>query len=147
MASAGNGSSGHVAGELFKMLTQTDMIHVPCRGGAPAIADLLGGQVQVLFDPIASSIEHIKAGNLRALAVTSKMRSPALPDVPTVDEFVPGCEARGFYGLGAPRNTPPEVIDTLNAAINAGLADARLQEPSPTSAGRPFQVRLPSSVG
>lgn len=127
MASAGNGNSGHVAGELFKMMTGIDMVHVPYRGGAPAIEDLLGGQVQVLFDPIISSVSLIKTGKLRALAMTSASRSPTLPDVPAMGEFVPGYEASGFFGLGAPARTPPEIIGKLNAALNASLADPRFQ--------------------
>ncbi len=123
MASAGVGTSGHLAGELFKMMTGADMVHVPYRGGAPALADLLGGQVQVFFGVVASSMGHIRAGRLRALAVTTATRSPALPDVPAVAEFIPGYEASGWSGIGAPRDTPEEIIDTLNKAINAALAD------------------------
>jgi tripartite-type tricarboxylate transporter receptor subunit TctC len=127
MASAGNGSSPHLAGELFKMMSGADMVHVPYRGGGPALTDLLGGQVHVYFSPSASSIEYIRAGRLRALAITAAVRSDALPDVPTVSEFVPGYEASGFYGLGAPKNTPPEIIKELNKEINAGLADPKLK--------------------
>src|SRR5262245_47973975 len=123
MASAGVGNSGHVIGELFKMMTGVDMIHVPYRGAAPAMTDLLGGQVQVFFTPMISSIEYIKAGRLRAFAVTTATRSDALPDIPTVGEFVPGYEASGWFGVGAPRNTPAEIIDKLNKEINAGLSD------------------------
>jgi tripartite-type tricarboxylate transporter receptor subunit TctC len=127
MASAGNGTSGHVAGELFKMMADIDMVHVPYRGGAPAITELLGGQVQVLFDPINSSSEYIRAGKLRALAVTTANRSEAFPDIPTVGDFVPGYEASAFFGVGAPKNTPAEIIEKLNTQINAGLADPQLK--------------------
>ena len=123
MASAGNGSGPHVAGELFKMMTGVDMVHVPYRGSAPALADLLAGRVQVTFDILTASIAHIRAGRLRALAVTTATRSEVLPDLPTVGDFVPGYEASNFRGLGAPRGTPPEIIDRLNREINAGLAD------------------------
>jgi tripartite-type tricarboxylate transporter receptor subunit TctC len=125
MASAGVGSSGHLAGELFKMMTGADMVHVPYRGGAPALADLLGGQVQVFFGVLASSMGHIRAGRLRALAVTTATRSPALPDVPAVAESVPGYEASGWSGIAAPKDTPKDIIDTLNQAINAALADPK----------------------
>jgi tripartite-type tricarboxylate transporter receptor subunit TctC len=127
MASAGIGTSGHVAGELFKMMAHVDMVHVPYRGGAPAIIDLLGGQVQVLFDPINSSAEYIRAGKLRALAVTTAARSEAFPDIPTVAEFVPGYEASAFFGVGAPKNTPADIIEKLNKEINASLADPKLK--------------------
>jgi tripartite-type tricarboxylate transporter receptor subunit TctC len=127
MASAGNGSPPHVAGELFKMMTGVDMVHVPYRGGGPALNDLLGGQVQVYFPTTVSSIGYIKAGRLRALAVTTGTRSDALPDIPTVGEFVPGYEASAWYGVGAPRNTPVEAIDKLNKEINAGLADPTIK--------------------
>jgi tripartite-type tricarboxylate transporter receptor subunit TctC len=122
MASAGNGSGTHVAGELFKMMTGIDMIHVPYRG-APVLADLVGGQVQVYFGPLPSSIDLISAGRLRALAVTTTMRSQMLPDTPALREFVPGYEASTWYGIGAPRNTPLEILDKLNKEINAALAD------------------------
>jgi tripartite-type tricarboxylate transporter receptor subunit TctC len=127
MASSGNGTSIHVSGELFKMMTGVDMLHVPYRGSAPALTDLMGGQVQVLFDNMPSSVEYIKAGKLRPLAVTTAARSDALPGVPTVAETVPGYEASAWFGLGAPRGTPPEIVDTLNAAVNAGLADPKLK--------------------
>lgn len=126
MASTGNGTSTHLSGELFKVMTGVNMIHVPYRGNAPALTDLIAGQVQVLFDSISTSIEHIRAGKLRGLAVTTPMRSPALPDLPTVGDFVPGYEASAFFGVGAPRNTPVEMIDKLNLEINAGLADPRM---------------------
>jgi tripartite-type tricarboxylate transporter receptor subunit TctC len=127
MASPGNGTSSHVAGELFKMMAHVDMVHVPYRGGAPAITDLLGGQVQVLFDPVGGSTEYIRAGKLRALAVTTATRLEAFPDIPTVGEFVPGYEASAFYGVGAPKSTPSEIIEKVNMEINAGLADPELK--------------------
>jgi tripartite-type tricarboxylate transporter receptor subunit TctC len=123
MASPGNGTAGHVAGELFKMMTGVNMLHVPYRGTPQAITDLLGGQMQVTFDPVISSIEHIRAGKLRALAVTTATRSEALPDIPTVADFVPGYEATQWNGIGAPRNTPAEIVDKLNKEFNAVLAD------------------------
>ena len=123
MASGGNGAPSHVAGELFKMLTGASMVHVPYRGAGPALTGLLGGQVQVYFSPLSAAIEHIKTGNLRALAVTTASRSEALADVPTVSEFVPDYEASNWYGIGTPRNTPAEIIDELNRAIDAVLAD------------------------
>ena len=126
-ASAGNGVAGHLAGELFKMMTGISMVHVPYRGGAPAVTDLLGGQVQVMFLVISASIEHIKAGKLRPLAVTSAARSEALPDVPTVGEFVPGYELSVWFGVGAPKNTPAEIVDKLNKEINTGLADPAIK--------------------
>jgi tripartite-type tricarboxylate transporter receptor subunit TctC len=122
MASAGNGTPPHVAGELFKAMAGVDMLHVPYRGVAPAITDLLGGQMQVLFDPVPSSIEYVRTGKLRALAVTTAQRSESLPDVAAIGEFVPGYEASTWFGAGAPRDTPPEIIRTLNREINAILA-------------------------
>jgi tripartite-type tricarboxylate transporter receptor subunit TctC len=127
MASAGNGTSGHVAGELFKMMADVDMVHVPYRGGAPAITALLGGQVEVLFDPINSSSEYIRVGKLRALAVTTANRSEVFPEIPTVGDFVPGYEASAFFGVGAPKNTPAEIVEKLNTQINTGLADPKLK--------------------
>ena len=109
------------------MMTGVDMVHVPYRGAAPALTDLLGGQVQVMFDTMPSSIEYIRAGKLRALAVTTATRSEALPDIPTVGDFVPGYEASAWYGIGAPKNTPAEIIDKLNKEINAGLADPKMK--------------------
>jgi tripartite-type tricarboxylate transporter receptor subunit TctC len=126
MASAGIGSSNHVTGELFKMMTGVNMAHVPYRGGAPALTDLIGGQVQVDFSPMSPTIGYIRAGKLRPLAVTTATRSPALPDVPTVGDFVPGYEASFWTGLAAPRNTPADIVDKLNKEINAGLADPGL---------------------
>jgi tripartite-type tricarboxylate transporter receptor subunit TctC len=127
MGSGGIGSTQHVSGELFKMMTGVSMVHVPYRGGAPAVADLLAGQVQVNFDALLESIEYIRAGKLRALAVTSATRSEALPDIPTVGEFVPGYESSAWAGVGVPRNTSVEIIDKLNKEINAGLADPKLK--------------------
>jgi tripartite-type tricarboxylate transporter receptor subunit TctC len=127
MASSGNGTSQHVAGELFKMMTGVDMLHVPYRGSAPALTDLLGGQVQMMFDILLTSIEYIRAGRLRALAVTTATRSEALPDLATVADFVPGYEASSWQGVGVPRRTPAEIIDTLNREINAGLADPKIR--------------------
>jgi tripartite-type tricarboxylate transporter receptor subunit TctC len=127
MASADNGTIGHVAGELFKMMAGVDIIHVPYRGSGPALTDLLGGQVQVSFSPMSASIEHIRAGRLRALAVTAPTRLEALPDIPTVGEFLPGYEASAWDGIGAPRNTPAEIVDKLNKEINAALADSKVK--------------------
>jgi tripartite-type tricarboxylate transporter receptor subunit TctC len=127
MASGGVGSSLHVSGELFKMMTGVDMIHVPYRGSVAALTDLLGGQVQVLFDNLPPSLEYIKAGKVRALAVTTATRAEALPDLPTVGEFVPGYEASLWWGIGVPKNTPVEIIDKLNKEINVGLADPKMK--------------------
>jgi tripartite-type tricarboxylate transporter receptor subunit TctC len=127
MASAGTGSQQHVAGELFKMMTGIDMVHVPYRGGGPAVTDLLAGQVQVFYGTTASTVQHIKTGKLIALAVTTAARSEALPEVPTVAEFVPGYEASSWYGIGAPAGTPAEIIETLNREINAALADPKMK--------------------
>jgi tripartite-type tricarboxylate transporter receptor subunit TctC len=127
MASGGTGSTSHVGGELFKMMTGADMLHVPYRGGAPALTDLLGGQVQVMFSPLPESISTVKAGKVRALAVTTAARSEALPDVPPVGDFVKGFEASTWQGIGAPKGTPAEIIDRLNKEINAALADPQLK--------------------
>ena len=126
-ASSGNGTSVHLSGEMFKMMTGVDLLHVPYRGAAPALTDLISGQVQVMFDNMPSSIEHIRAGKLRALGVTTAKRSPALPDVPTVADTVPGYEASAWFGMGAPKGTPPEAVNKLNKAINAALADPNIQ--------------------
>jgi tripartite-type tricarboxylate transporter receptor subunit TctC len=123
MASSGNGTSQHLSGELFKMMTGVNLVHVPYRGAPQALTDLIGGQVQVSFDPLPPAIELIRSGKVRALAVTTAVRSDALPDVSTVGEFVPGYEASGWNGIVAPRNTPIEIIQKLNTEINAGLAD------------------------
>ncbi len=127
MASAGSGTPNHMSGELFKAMTGVNMLHVPYRGGGPALADLLGGQVQVTFSPMPTSIETIRAGKLRALAVTSASRSEALPDIPAVAEFVPGYEASTWSGIGAPANTPADIVDKLNKEINAGLSDPKMK--------------------
>jgi tripartite-type tricarboxylate transporter receptor subunit TctC len=127
MASGGNGTPAHVAGELFKMMTGVDMVHVPYRGAAPAQTDLLGGQVQVMFDAIISSIEQIRAGKLRALAVTTAIRADVLPDIPTMADFVPGYEASGWFGVGVPKSTPAEIVDRLNKEINATLAGPKIK--------------------
>ena len=126
MASAGNGTPSHVSGELFKMMTGVSMVHVPYRGGGVALPDLLAGQVQVMFPSMSSSIEYVRTGKLRALAVTTVMRLEAVPDLPTVAEFVPGYEASYWAGLGAPKNTPADIVDKLNKEINAGLVDPKL---------------------
>ena len=125
MASAGTGTGQHVAGELFKMMAGVDMTHVPYRSAGPALTDLIGGQVQVMFDGLPASIEHIRAGRLRALAVTTATRLEALPDISTVGDFVPGYEASAVHGLGAPKNTPAEIVDSLNKAINSALAESK----------------------
>jgi tripartite-type tricarboxylate transporter receptor subunit TctC len=127
MASPGIGTGVHMAGELFKMMTGVDMVHVPYRGGPPAMTDLLGGQVQVMFDTLPASIEQIRAGKVRTLAVTTATRSDALPDIPTVGDFVPGYEASAFFGVGVAKNTPAEIVDKLNKEINAGLADPKIK--------------------
>jgi tripartite-type tricarboxylate transporter receptor subunit TctC len=127
MASSGNGSTTHLSGELFRMMTGVNMQHVPYRGAPPALTDLIAGQVQVFFGNMPSSIEYIRAGKLRALAVTTATRSEALPDIPTVSDFVPGYESSAWLGFGAPRSTPVEIIDKLNKEVNAGLADPTLK--------------------
>jgi tripartite-type tricarboxylate transporter receptor subunit TctC len=127
MASGGIGSGNHVFGELFQMVSGVHLVHVPYRGAGPALVDLLGGQVQVMFASMPSSIEYIRAGRLRALAVTTAMRSPVLPDIPMMSEFVPGYEASFWTGIGAPKNTPSEIVDKLNTEINAALADPKMK--------------------
>lgn len=127
MASAGIGNTTHVAGELFQMLTGTKFTHVPYRGGAPAVTDLISGQVQVYFDGVSGSLDHVRSGRLRALGVTTAERADVLPNVPSIAEFVPGYEAGGWYGIGVPRNVPVEVVDKLNKEINASLADPKLK--------------------
>jgi tripartite-type tricarboxylate transporter receptor subunit TctC len=127
VGTGGIGVPSHLSGELFKMMAGIDMAYVPYKGAAAALTDLLGGRVQAMFDPLPSSIEHIKTGELRALAVTTAMRSNALPDVPTVGEFLPGYEASTWFGLGAPKSTPAEIVDKLNKEVNAGLADPVLK--------------------
>ena len=127
MASGGIGAPSHVFGELFKFMTGVTLVHVPYRGTAPAVTDLVAGQVQVYFDPIPNSIGYIRAGKVRPLAITSATRSEALPDVPTVSEFVPGYEASFWFGVGAPKATPAEIVDKLNKEINAALADPKMK--------------------
>jgi tripartite-type tricarboxylate transporter receptor subunit TctC len=127
MASAGIGNANHMAGELFKMMTGVNMLHVPYRGGTPAFTDLLSGQVQVFFPAMPAAIPHIRAGTLRALAVTAAARLEMLPDIPTLDEFLPGYEVTGWLGIGAPKGTPAEIINMLNKEINAGLADSAMR--------------------
>jgi tripartite-type tricarboxylate transporter receptor subunit TctC len=127
MGAAGPGSSTHIFGELFKMMAGVDLVPVQYRSSGPALTDLMAGQVQVMFDPLGSSIEYIRAGRLRALAVTTATRAEALPDVPTVGEFVPGYEASLWQGIGAPKSTPAEIVDRLNKEINAGLADPKIK--------------------
>jgi tripartite-type tricarboxylate transporter receptor subunit TctC len=127
MASSGHGSPQHVYGELFKMMAGVELVHVPYRGGAPAVTDLIGGQVQVMFASVPESIEHIRAGKLRPLAVTTASRVEVLPDMPTLEEFLPGYEASGWQGIGAPKNIPTEIVDKLNKEINAALSDSKIK--------------------
>jgi tripartite-type tricarboxylate transporter receptor subunit TctC len=127
MASPGNGTGPHMAGELFKIMAGVDMVHVPYRGSPPALTDLLAGQVQLMFSPLSSSIEYVRAGKLRGLAVTSATRSDVLPDLPTVGEYVAGYQATGWFGVCVPRKTPAEIVDRLNREINAGLADSKIK--------------------
>jgi tripartite-type tricarboxylate transporter receptor subunit TctC len=126
-ASGGVGSAAHISGELLKMIAGVNMLHVPYRGGASALTDLMGGQVQMMFDPVPTSIEYIKAGKVRALAVSTATRSEALPDIPTLGDFLPGFEASNWYGVGAPKNTPVEIVENLNKEINAALADPEVK--------------------
>jgi tripartite-type tricarboxylate transporter receptor subunit TctC len=126
-ASSGIGASNHMSGELFKIMTGIEMAHVPYRSSGPALTDLFSGQVQVMIDAMSSTIEHIKAGRLRPLAVTSPPRSPLIPDTPVMSDFVPGYEVSNWFGLGMPRNTPAEVIDRFNIAVNEGLTDSKLK--------------------
>ncbi len=127
MASPGSGTGPHMAGELFKMMAGVDLVHVPYRGSVPALTDLMGGQVQVTFGPLTSSIQYVRAGKLRALAVSSASHSDALPDIPPLADFLPGYEATGWFGIGVPRSTPAEIIDKLNREINAAIADAKIK--------------------
>jgi tripartite-type tricarboxylate transporter receptor subunit TctC len=138
MASSGSGTSVHLSGELFKSMTGCDMVHVPYKGAGPALVDLMGGQVHVLFDNLPSSIGHIKAGKLRALAVTSEGREPSLSGVPTVAETVPGYEATAWFGIGMPKGTPRDVIDKVNAEINRALADPKMRERLAELGGKPI---------
>jgi tripartite-type tricarboxylate transporter receptor subunit TctC len=146
MASSGTGTGGHIATELFKMMAGVDMLHVPYRGGGPAFNDLLGGQVQVMWGGTVGTIEYINAGRLRALAVTTATRSDALPDVPTVGEFVPGYEASTWFGVGAPKATPADIVEKLNREINAGLADPRMKARIGDLGGSPLPM-TPAEFG
>ena len=146
MASAGNGSAPHMAGELFNVMAGVNLVHVPYRGQGPALTDLLGGQVQVLFATTPGTTDYIKTGKLRALAVTTAARAEVLPDVPTVAEFVPGYEASQWYGLAAPRNTPPEIVDRLNKEINAALADPKMKARFADIGGEPL-TGAPAAFG
>ena len=138
MASAGNGSAPHMAGELFKMMAGVNLVHVPYRGQGPALTDLLGGQVQVLFAATPGTTEYITTGKLRALAVTSASRAEMLPELKTVADFVPGYEASQWYGIGAPSNTPVEIVDKLNKEINAAIADAGMKARFAAIGGEPL---------
>src|SRR5436305_1452770 len=146
LASSGNGTSVHLSGEMFMMMSDTKMQHVPYRGAAPAITDMLGGQVQVIFDNMPSIIQHVRAGSLRALAVTTTARSPLLPDVPTVAETVPGYEASALFGMGAPKNTPKEIIAKLNGEINAVLAEPAIKARLVDLGGEPL-IGTPEAFG
>jgi tripartite-type tricarboxylate transporter receptor subunit TctC len=138
MASSGSGTSVHLSGELFKSMTGCDMVHVPYKGAGPALTDLMGGQVQVIFDNLPSSIGHIKGGKLRAIGVTSEQRDPTLPDVPTVAETVKGYEATAWFGIGMPKGTPREAIDKVNAAVNQALADPKMRARLAELGGKPI---------
>ena len=138
MASSGSGTSVHMSGELFKSMTGCEMLHVPYKGAGPALIDLMGGQVHVLFDNLPSSIGHIKSGKLRALAVTSQEREPSMSHLPTVGETVPGYEATAWFGIGMPKNTPREFIDQINAEVNRALADPKMRERLAELGGKPI---------
>jgi tripartite-type tricarboxylate transporter receptor subunit TctC len=138
MASAGNGTGPHMAGELFKIMADVDMLHVPYRGSPPALTDLLGGRVQIMFSPLSSSIQYVKADKLRALGVTSATRSDVLPDTPTVGEFVPGYVTTGWFGICAPRKTPDDIVGRINHEVNAGLADAKMKARLAELSASPF---------
>ena len=146
MASSGSGTSVHLSGELFKSMTGCDMVHVPYKGAGPALIDLIGGQVQVIFDNLPSSAGHIKSGRLRALAVTSDAREPSLPQVPTVSETVAGYEATAWFGVGMPKGTPRDIIDKVNAEINRALADPKMRERLAELGGKPI-VGTPDDFG
>jgi tripartite-type tricarboxylate transporter receptor subunit TctC len=137
-ASAGIGAGQHMCGELFKMMAGVNMVHVPYRGGAPGVADLLAGQVHVMFEFMASAMPHVRSGGLRALAVASATRWPALPDVPTVGEFLPGFEASAWFGIAAPKQTPVDIVDKLNREINAALDDTRVRTRIVELGGQPL---------
>ena len=146
LASSGNGTSVHLSGEMFMAMSGTKMQHVPYRGAAPAITDLLGGQVQLIFDNMPSILQHIRAGSLRALAVTSTARSPLLPDVPTVADTIPGYEASALFGMGAPKNTPKEIIEKLNMEVNAVLAEPAIKARLIDLGGEPL-IGTPEAFG
>ena len=146
MASSGLGTSVHMSGELFKAMTGVNMVHVPYRGAGPALTDMLSGQAHVLFDNLPSSIEHVRSGGLRALAVTTAERSPALPDVPTVAETVPGYEASAWFGIGAPKRTPPELIERLNREVNAVLEEPAMAKRLADLGGAPWRL-TPAQFG
>jgi tripartite-type tricarboxylate transporter receptor subunit TctC len=146
MASPGNGTLPHVAGELFKIMTGVDLVRVSYRGGGPAMVDLMAGQVQMMFEPTLSTLPHIKAKELRALAVTSATRSAVLPDVPVLADTVPGYEATAWYGIGAPKDTPAEIVERLNREINAGLADGRIRQRLVDLGGEPMPM-TPAEFG
>ena len=146
MASSGNGTSVHLSGELFRSMTGIEMVHVPYKGAAPALTDMLGGRVQVIFDNLPSAMQHIKAGTLRALAVTTETRSPQLPDVPTVADTVKGYEASAWFGVGAPKNTPKPIIDKLNKEINAILAEPAMKQRLDELGGVPL-IGTPEDFG
>jgi tripartite-type tricarboxylate transporter receptor subunit TctC len=146
MASSGSGTSVHLSGELFKSMTGCDMVHVPYKGAGPALIDLIGGQVDVLFDNLPSSIGHIKGGKVRALAVTSQEREPSLPQLPTVAETVPGYEATAWFGIGMPKGTPREIIDKVNAEVNRALADPRFRARLAELGGKPI-AGMPEDFG
>jgi tripartite-type tricarboxylate transporter receptor subunit TctC len=140
MGSAGNGTLTHVAGELFNMMAGVNLVHVPFRGGAPALTELMAGRVQVVLNPMAGTVEHIRAGTLRALAVTTATRSETLPDLPTLGDSLPGYESSVWFGMGAPRDTPADIVETLNSEINAGLADIQIRARLADWGGTPLAV-------
>jgi tripartite-type tricarboxylate transporter receptor subunit TctC len=146
MASSGNGTSVHMSGELFKFMTGCDMVHVPYKGAGPALVDLIAGQVHVLFDNLPSSVGHIKAGTIRALAVTSAEREPSFPDLPTIGETVPGYEATAWFGIGMPKGTPREIIDKVNAEVNRALADPQMRARLAELGGKPI-IGTPDDFG
>jgi tripartite-type tricarboxylate transporter receptor subunit TctC len=146
MATAGVGTSTHVSGELFKIMTGTNMVHVPYRGAAPALTDLIAGQVEVMFDNLPSSVEHIKGGKIRALGVTTAKRADALPDVPSIGETVPGYEANVFYGIAAPKGTPSEIVGKLHQAVEVVLADPRVKARFAELGGAPMPM-APAAFG
>ena len=138
MASSGSGTSVHLSGELFKSMTGCQMLHVPYKGAGPALSDLMGGQVDVIFDNLPSSIGHIKGGKIRALGVTSQAREPSLPQLPTIAETVPGYEATAWFGIGMPKGTPKEIIDKVNAEVNRALADPKMRDRLAELGGKPI---------